>query len=478
MPAPRQIPNRGIPQTSPLAATERMPRGLHLGWLLLYVLVNGLILNPVLSSFNAIFIGDHNLPSVSAARQAIATNLSDLAHLTSPGDFDNDSLGAMLPALKSFAANPQVSPYQAVFFHDNVKFQYPLTSLLPLYFLQRLGVGDDDQSTIFNSACCIALLGILLLSIFIALRLNRGGGPNTSAWSTRVIVSTTVAAACLLFYPITRGLELGQIQTILTFGFTAAFCCWIWGREKTSGVILGVMVLVKPQYALFLVWAPLRKRFGAFVSCIAAIAAGVIVSLCVFGFHNNMDYLKVLHFIGLHGESYATNQSMNGLLNRLLFNGDNLIWDEKAFAPFNPIVYAGTVLSFVALVGFSLFFPCGPQRKSGADDFACCLLVATMASPIAWEHHYGILFPIFIWLWFGKSTRPVPRSRTIFIALAYFLTSDNIKVFDRLASIPVLNVFQSYLFFGALIVLILLLRPTSPETAPALLPRLCPPQRE
>ena len=472
MPAPSETPSRAYPPTSPLVSTEMKPRGLHLGWLLVYVLINGLILNPVLSSFNAIFGGQHPLQSASAACQAIVSNLSHLAHLASPGDFDDDSLGTMLPALKSFAADPKISPYQAVFFHDNVKFQYPLTSLLPIYFLQRFGVGDDDLSNLFNTVCCIAFLGILIFSILIAVR------PIRSGWRTRVMVSTTIAAACLLFYPITRGLELGQIQTILTFGFTAAFYCWIAGREKASGAILGVMALVKPQYALVLVWAALRKRFGALVGGGAAIAAGVIVSFCVFGFDNNMDYLKVLHFIGMHGESYATNQSMNGLLNRLLFNGDNLIWDEKAFAPFNPIVYSGTLLSLVALAGISLFFSFGRERKSGADDFACCLLVATMVSPVAWEHHYGILFPIFVWLCFSNSTRPVPRSRVILIALAYFFTSNNIKLFDGLASIAVLNVLQSYLFFGALLVLMLLLRPTSPETVPAPLPRPCPPPHE
>jgi hypothetical protein len=56
---------------------------------------------------------------------------------------------------------------------------------------------------------------------------------------------------------------------------------------------------------------------------------------------------------------------MNGLLDRLLFNGNNLIWDGAAFASYNPIVYAGTLLSFVAFVGFSLLFPWGKQRKSG-----------------------------------------------------------------------------------------------------------------
>ncbi len=467
MAATQEEGHGGASPTSRLVSTEKKSRNQYLGWLLLYVLINGLVLNPMLFLFNFIFIDHHDLPSVSAVRQVIASNQTDLDPLTLLGDFDNDSLGAMLPALKSFAADPQVSPYEAVFFHGNVKFQYPLTSLLPLYLLERFGVSDDDLSLIFNAVCCIALLGIILFSIWIALRLIHSGRPTTSGWSTRAMVFITVTAACLLFYPIMHGMYLGQIQTILTFGFAAAFFCWISGREKTSGAILGVMALVKPQYALFLLWAALRKRFGALASGFAAISAGVIVSCCVFGFHNNMDYLKVLHFIGMHGESYVTNQSMNGVLNRLLFNGNSLIWNEEAFAPFNPIVYAGTALSFLALVGSSLFFPWGPSRKSGADDFACCLLVATMASPIAWEHHYGILFPIFIWLCLGKWAGRVPRSGVLLIALAYILTSDNIELFDGLASIPVLNIFQSYLFLGALLALIQLLK-SPDETSPSL----------
>ena len=34
----------------------------------------------------------------------------------------------MLPALKSLATNPRLPPYESVFFHDKIKFQYPLTS--------------------------------------------------------------------------------------------------------------------------------------------------------------------------------------------------------------------------------------------------------------------------------------------------------------------------------------------------------------
>jgi hypothetical protein len=48
---------------------------------------------------------------------------------------------------------------------------------------------------------------------------------------------------------------------------------------------------------------------------------------------------------------------MNGLKNRLLFNGNNLIWDGAAFASYNPVVYAGTLLSFAVLWAFSCYYP-------------------------------------------------------------------------------------------------------------------------
>jgi Glycosyltransferase family 87 len=246
-PPQRKLPGRGGPQTIRLASTEKKARNQSTGWLLLYVLINGLVLSPMLFLFNFTVIDHHEFPSVSSVRQVIASKLPDVSPLTLLGDFDDDSLGAMLPALKSFAADSQISPYDSLFFRGNVKFQYPLTSLLPLYLLQRAGVGDDDLSLVFNGACCIALLGVIVFSIWIALRLIHGGRPTMGGWGTRAIVSVIVTAACLLFYPITHGLYLGQIQTILTCGFTAAFFCWISGREKTSGAILGVMALVKPQ---------------------------------------------------------------------------------------------------------------------------------------------------------------------------------------------------------------------------------------
>ena len=76
-------------------------------------------------------------------------------------------------------------------------------------------------------------------------------------------------------------------------------------------------------------------------------------------------------------------------------------------------------------------------------------LSCTMASPIAWEHHYGILLPIFAVLVVAVEPKPLPLG---LLAAAYALASVYIPATMLLAPTP-FNFAQSYLLFAALIVL-------------------------
>jgi len=78
-------------------------------------------------------------------------------------------------------------------------------------------------------------------------------------------------------------------------------------------------------------------------------------------------------------------------------------------------------------------------------------LGATLASPIAWEHHYGVLFPIFVcvWLilWFGD----VPL-KSVWLKIAFvvcYLIAANVFPFAKFVADSYLNVLQSYLLFAA-----------------------------
>jgi hypothetical protein len=95
------------------------------------------------------------------------------------------------------------------------------------------------------------------------------------------------------------------------------------------------------------------------------------------------------------------------------------------------------------------------RREVGAVDVCIVLLTATLASPIAWEHHYGILLPIYAVLLPAVLREPAPATKLFVLGATYVLTSNFLQLTNLLAATPY-NVAQSYLFFGAIAVLVLL----------------------
>jgi hypothetical protein len=149
---------------------------------------------------------------------------------------------------------------------------------------------------------------------------------------------------------------------------------------------------------------------------------------------------------------------MNGLLNRLLFNGNSLEFDPSSLAPYHPWVMAGAGLTSMILILAALYLPKSVSRtgRGGTIDFCIVALTATMASSIAWTHHYGILLPIYAAATprllanrvFGRATLP-------YLGVSYALTSNYLGIVHRLAQTR-LNVLQSSLYVGALLLLVCL----------------------
>jgi hypothetical protein len=374
----------------------------------------------------------------------------------------NDSWRPMLSAMHFWQAHPQSSIYQNVFFSQHIKFQYPLTSLLPLVALNKLGLSDLQIWALGRTAGWISAGLVALMCVAIA----RHSASSTQGQAPRLDIAAIVAIllGSLLFYPLLTGCVLGQIQTILTLFYSVAFYCWLRGYERTSGVFIGLMILVKPQFSFLLLWAALRKRWNALIAGLACVALILPIALIMFGWRNNWDYLSVLRALSSVGESFYANHSMNGLLNRFLFNGDQ-IFHPDSFPPFHSVVYAGTLLSSFFLFGLALIFPGGRERLGGMADFACAAAVATMASPIVWEHHYGIFLPILVWLWFGRTSGRAPVRNTAWLAVAYILISDCLSPLNLLWRIPVLNIAQSYMYIGGLMIVWLLLSPRYAATS-------------
>ncbi len=396
---------------------------------------------------------------------ALLTPVSDLTTLfysrffvTTPVHTYADSWSHMSTALDYLQEPGRNAMYSDLMIQRHDKFQYPPSSLLFVQPLYRWFPGERFKA----AANRIAWVGILL-SMFVVFRIYaislRIAGLATASPSKSETVARLILAACytLTFYPIVKSYHLGQIQAWLYLWFACAVWAWMAGKKGWAGVLIGLIGVIKPQLGLLLIWGMIRKEWR-FAAAIAATAAIILsVSIYAYGWGNLIDYLHAISYMGKYGESYHPNQSVNGLLHRILFNGTNVRGHAFYFAPYNSWVYWGTTLSSALLIGMALFWNCRKGQQANVADLSLAALSFTMASPIAWEHHYGILLPMLAAIAPITSSSPLKRSGMAILAAAYVCSSNYYQIANHLAETR-WNFLQSSLFFGALAILFLLYR--------------------
>lgn len=369
---------------------------------------------------------------------------------------DYDSWGPMGLALDHVKHFPNDPVYQSLLLGKGIKFQYPPTSLLVFDLPMKLGIAYHHVVRILDifsliSFYLIAIFSSKILSLVLIQNNFRKLGVEYS--SSRLLQHALIVLLTVLFYPLVWSYHVGQIQTILTLLATLSIYFWLRDQKATSGIMLGLFCLIKPQLGLVFVWAMIRRQWNMVIAGAITITSALCVSIGVFGFQNHLDYLSALSFLSQHGESFYPNQSVNGLMNRLLFNGTNLQWEQKDFPDFSYPVYLATLISSIFLILFGLLW----RRKSkqpSAIDLSLMLLCTTMASPIAWEHHYGILLPIFVMLVpFACYHYKQTPSKLIVFGLSFVIASQFFNLLNYWVYDTYFNFLQSYLFFAAVAVL-------------------------
>ena len=338
----------------------------------------------------------------------------------------------MLHAL-ALALQGGAGVYETIFFQLHEKFQYPLTSLLWLDALGTILRPTPESlnrlnAILFacNAAACVALFRLSFVRPAIA-------GKNGVDWKVAVIAF----AAAYVFWPTLYALYIGQIQVWIDLLFTLALTAWILERPLASGLLIGLACTIKPQLGLFLLWGIAWREW---------------------------------HFaIGVGGESFHANQSVNGLMNRLLFLGNNLDWVGDSFVGYSPLVYVTTALFSAVFVALPLGMAiAGRRRAAGPIDLALGGLCFTMASPIAWEHHYGVTLAIYI-VAFGLLCRTASTKRRqvllCLLCLSWLLVGSNLQALDVFSQTG-WNVLQSPVLFGALLLVAILMAMIGLEQRP------------
>jgi alpha-1,2-mannosyltransferase len=368
-----------------------------------------------------------------------------------------DSWMPLNRAVEQFNAGKAI--YASLFFQEHTKFQYPPSSVVIFAYLKDLGIAEPAGLNLLNwwlvagNAMLVAFLGIAMA--------RNSAKPAIREHS--LLLGLLSLLACLLSYPVMRAYALGQAQVWINFLFAGACLCWYYGKKSIAGAAIGLICLIKPQFGLFLIWALVARQWQFILGWVAIFAPVTSISLAMFGIGEHIDYLQVLSALSRSGESYFANQSLNGLLNRLLDNGPVLDWDGNAYPPVLPFVRWSTLLFSILLVGAVLL----RQVKRHADlaDFQLAALAFTMASPIAWEHHYGILPAIFVTSYFmlqAQEGSRVVRRTGILLALAFVLSEVSLGKWSGIAAAP-WNLLYSYNFLGAALLAWILYSSGSPS---------------
>jgi alpha-1,2-mannosyltransferase len=359
----------------------------------------------------------------------------------------DDSWRPMNASRASAAAQPKGDLYEEIFFRRKIKFQYPPTSLL---FIGRLS----------NARLNIISWWAVWITIALTVQLFRGGIQHARepaiAPASRfdwVLACTAVVGLCLTFHPLIKGYTLGQIQVWVNAIFAAFVWAWYRGSKVGAGLCLGIACLIKPSLASLALWALVRREWGMLAGAAGAFGLGLAVSIGTYGLSSHLTYLRVLAFISQRGETYYPNQSFNGLLNRWLSNGDNLVFQDFEFSPPNSIVWAGTMFAATLLLLMALALPRIRRDADARFDLPVMALTATMVSPIAWEHHYGIVLPILgvvgpasLGAW------PLGRWTAALLAGSFVLMGQYVQPAEGLAD-TVFNPLQSYTLFGGVLLL-------------------------
>lgn len=410
-----------------------------------------LILSAVFLSVLATSVADHMVWSKQGFK-ASSFNGSSLRTLREVARWANRRDDSWTPMRKAIGVwkGPQGDRiYEELFHGQKIKFQYAPTSLVYLYGLKNIGASSDDALNIINvvlfSAGAIAL-------VYTALLLATSHSGLREPWYRHALLAFLTVIALVTYYPSVKALELGQIQVWINSLFVFACVAWLRGAKVTAGCLLALAATIKPQFGIFLLWALIWREWRFLWGFLGAGIAVGCISLLLFGLHNHIAYLDVLSYLSRHGESFYANQSVNGLLHRAFGNGNNLTFDFDSFPPADIRVIAGTLVASVVLFVIALSPGLRATRRPSIVDFSIAALCATLASPIVWEHHFGIMLPQLVIALWGLMAVNSGRVPLAILTMSWILSTNYLPA-TNLASGSLFNFIQSYLLIAALLLL-------------------------
>jgi hypothetical protein len=369
-----------------------------------------------------------------------------------------DSWYPMSHAL-DFLQHPSDKPlYQTLFFSDHVKFQYPPSALLFLDLGRRIGIATVAQ---YNAINALLLISTAFVFSFFTTQLFG----TISYRGVTVPVGPLAFLLALRFYPDNLAFQIGQMQVGLGLIFLLACFALLNGRGWLAGCLIAIASAVKPQFLPLGLLALWRRDWRFFFGLLVASSVFLGAAIFLYGWSAHLDYLNVLQFLSRHGEVQHLNQSIGGILDRWLYHGPSLDRDpnspmpQSAFPPYISTVYFSVILTSVVMFVWPFIIKLkGNDRISRLVAFCLAGALFTLASPIAWVHHFNVLLPAYAVAAKAVFDRWTDRRAYAWLTLLCFslVLTGYPLVAANSATDGTHDLLQSHVFFGAMLLIIIL----------------------
>ncbi len=172
----------------------------------------------------------------------------------------------------------------------------------------------------------------------------------------------------------------------------------------------------------------------------------------------------MLSDVGQRGSGFYANQSVNGLLNRLVLPVE-LRHQTVGHYAVHATVLVGTLVTSLMFLLAALALPPRLRFSRGTLDFGIMGLSVTMAAPLAWDHNYAVLLPVVaVAAGMALEHRTAETGTLLTFAGAILLTGtlwEPLLAFDT----PPANLLQSYVLIGGTVALVAMYR-LGARTAP------------
>ncbi|WP_020658266.1 glycosyltransferase 87 family protein [Amycolatopsis benzoatilytica] len=212
----------------------------------------------------------------------------------------------------------------------------------------------------------------LWAALYAAVRRLWTGWPRRTA----LAVATGLTVAAFAFEPVRSTVFFGQINLIL-MGLVAVDCLAPKPRWP-RGILVGIAAAIKVTPAGFLLFFLLTRDFRAARNAVLAGAGATALGFLVAPRASAAYFFGggLTGAAGLSGSPYATNQTIEGALNRL------------DLAPLVHDVLWFSLSAFVLLAAVIVI-----RRVEGPVAFAVNATAVLVLSPISWSHHWVWVAP-------------------------------------------------------------------------------------